>query len=141
VYSPLEGLGDYTARKQGMESSSSNAGGKSLMARLLTMRLSMRAKEEIAGYICISPWLVGFIIFTAGAMGYSPGLSFFESDMFTGSQFVGLDNYTKLIDDRRFQKGLVVTSYYTFGTVPLRIILLVYTLLIVRSSAMWVYYE
>jgi multiple sugar transport system permease protein len=43
--------------------------------------------------------------------------------MLTGSEFVGLDNYAKLFDDRLFQKGLAVTSYYTFGTVPLRIVL------------------
>jgi len=95
----------------------------SLDPHLPKVRLSMRAKEEIAGYICISPWVIGFLVFTAGAMGYSLGLSFFESDMLTGTRFVGFDNYVKLLNDSLFMKSLKVTSIYTFGTVPLRVAL------------------
>ncbi len=28
-------------------------------------------REAIAGYLFISPWIVGFLVFTAGAMIYS----------------------------------------------------------------------
>ena len=31
-------------------------------------RLSYERKEEIAGYLFILPWLVGFVIFQLGAM-------------------------------------------------------------------------
>ncbi len=31
-------------------------------------RLSANRRETLAGYLFISPWLVGFLIFTIGAM-------------------------------------------------------------------------
>jgi multiple sugar transport system permease protein len=83
--------------------------------------LSMRAREEIAGYLCIAPWLVGFVIFIAGAMFYSLGLSLFKSDMLTEARFVGVDNYVNLTKDPLFVQSLKVTTIFTFGTVFPRI--------------------
>jgi multiple sugar transport system permease protein len=78
---------------------------------------SQRVREALAGYLCISPWFVGFLIFTAGAMAYSFGLSFFKSDMLTSYRFIGLKNYQTLVEDPLFWKSMKVTFYYTFGTV------------------------
>jgi len=81
--------------------------------------LSQRAKEEIAGYLFISPWIVGFLIFTAGAMIFSLGLVFFKTDLLTGFNFYGLRNITKMLSDPLYHKSLQVTSYYAFAVVPL----------------------
>lgn len=81
--------------------------------------LSQRAKEEIAGYLFISPWIVGFLIFTAGAMIFSLGLVFFKTDLLTGFNFYGLKNITKMLGDPLYHKSLQVTSYYAFAVVPL----------------------
>ena len=81
--------------------------------------LSQRAREEIAGYVCISPWIVGFAVFTAGTMLFSLGLVFCKTDLLTGFKFIGVDNVTKMVVDPLFQKSLLVTSYYSFATVPL----------------------
>ena len=51
--------------------------------------LSQRAAEEIWGYVFLSPWLIGFVVFTAGAMLFSLGLTFFRTDLLTGYNFVG----------------------------------------------------
>jgi multiple sugar transport system permease protein len=80
--------------------------------------LSQRAQEELAAYLFILPWLVGFLIFTAGAMIFSLGLSFFKTDLLSGNQFVGLGNYQQLINDDLFKKALWVTTVYTALTVP-----------------------
>lgn len=85
--------------------------------------LSQRTQEEIVGYLFILPWLIGFLIFTAGAMLFSFGLTFFKADLLTEAKFVGLANVTKVIQDPLFYKSLWVTSYYTFFTVPLSIVL------------------
>lgn len=82
-------------------------------------RLSQRAREEIAGYLFISPWIVGFLIFTAGAMLFSLGLVFFKTDLLTGFTFYGLKNVTKMLSDPLYHKSLTVTSYYAFAVVPL----------------------
>ena len=31
----------------------------------------LRSREAIAGYLFISPWIVGFLVFTLGSMGAS----------------------------------------------------------------------
>jgi len=87
-------------------------------------QLSQRAREELIAYLCIAPWIVGFLVFVAGSMGYSLGLSFYESDMLTGSRFVGLANYQKLLfGDRFFRQAIKVTTLYSIGAVPVNTIL------------------
>ena len=88
----------------------------------IDVNLSERNREEIAGYLCIMPWLIGFVVFTAGAMIFSLGLTFFRTDLLSEFRFVGLDNYVTLAKDPFFHKSLVITSYYTFVTVPLGLI-------------------
>ncbi|MBX3014977.1 MAG: sugar ABC transporter permease [Caldilineaceae bacterium] len=86
-------------------------------------RLSQRTQEELVGYLFILPWLMGFLIFTAGAMLFSFGLTFFKADLLTEAKFIGLANITKVVQDPLFYKSLRVTSYYTFFVVPLSIML------------------
>lgn len=76
--------------------------------------------ETILFYLCISPWLLGFIIFTAGPMIYSLWLSFQRWDLFTSPVPVGLNNYiTMFTEDQDFWQGLKVTFTYTLVRVPL----------------------
>ena len=86
-------------------------------------RLSQRAREEIAAYLFISPWLIGFVIFTLGAMIFSLGLSFTKTDLLTSIRFTALDNYLDLWDDRFVRQALKVTTIYTFTTVPIGTVL------------------
>lgn len=97
-------------------------GGKGM--RFWDKRLSMRQSEEIIAYLLISPWIIGFIAFILGPMLASFGLSFFETNMFSW-EFVGFDNYTRLIsfDSTRslFWKSLYNTAYYVLFSLPLTI--------------------
>lgn len=82
-------------------------------------RLAMqRATEQRTAYLFIAPWVIGFLVFTLGAMVFSFGLSLFESDLLTKSTFVGVQNYNLLIHDPLFYKSLRVTLIYTGLTVP-----------------------
>lgn len=83
-------------------------------------RLSLQAKEAIAGYLFISPWLAGFLVFILGAMAASVVISLFETNLLNTTRFVGLDNYQAAFRDRLFWKSLSVTSYYTLAVVPLQ---------------------
>ena len=97
-------------------------------------RLTMRAVEEIWAYVFITPWAVGFLVFTAGAMVFSLGLTFFRTDMLTGYYFIGLGNYATLVSDEYFWKALRVTAFYTSGAVPLDLLLsLIIALLLNRD--------
>lgn len=85
--------------------------------------MSERRREELLGYLFVSPWVIGFLIFTLGAMVFSLGLSTYESDLLSESKFVGLGNYTKMFDPETlsgelFPKALGVTFFYTLLVVP-----------------------
>jgi multiple sugar transport system permease protein len=107
---------------------------------------SERAREQIAGYLFILPWIVGFLIFTAGAMIYSLRLSFYETDLLSSSRFVGLENYRDLLNDQLFRKSLTVTTVYVLITViPGTVLALSIAMMLnqkVRGLSIWrtVYY-
>jgi len=42
--------------------------------------LTGRQKESIAGWLFISPWIIGFVVFTLGPLLYAIVLSFFKWD-------------------------------------------------------------
>ena len=57
-------------------------------------------------------------------MLFSLGLVFVKTDLLTGFTFFGLRNLTKMASDPLFQQvSLKVTSYYSFATVPLSLVI------------------
>jgi multiple sugar transport system permease protein len=84
----------------------------------------MQAREERIAYLLITPWVLGFLIFTVGALIFSFGLSFFKTDLLSPAKFVGLNNYQQLLfEDKLFWQAVKVTTLYTLGVVPLQILL------------------
>ena len=74
------------------------------------------------GFAFITPWLFGFLAFTAGPMLASFYLSFTKYDLHS-SQFVGIENYRRLFsDDPLFWKALRNTIVYAVFSVPLGVI-------------------
>lgn len=85
--------------------------------------ISLRRRESLWGYFFISPWVIGFIIFTAGPMLASLVLSLTHYDIASAPIFVGLDNYVKLFTgDPKFWHALRVTMTYAFIAIPLNLI-------------------
>jgi len=83
----------------------------------------MRAKEAVAFYLCIAPWLLGFLFFYAGPMIASLWLSLTDWDLLTPPKFVGLANYIKLFTkDPLFLKSLKITLIYTFSCLTLDLV-------------------
>lgn len=79
-------------------------------------------KEALQFYLAIAPWLVGFILFTAGPMLISLWTSFTDWDLFTDPQWVGLENYRSLATDPTFIQSIKVTLAYTAAYVPLDLV-------------------
>lgn len=78
-------------------------------------------KPGVAGFLFTTPWLLGFLIFTAGPMLTSLYLSFTKYDLST-MKWVGTTNYQRLFtEDPLFWKSLQVTITYAILTVPLGI--------------------
>ncbi|NLB95681.1 MAG: sugar ABC transporter permease [Armatimonadetes bacterium] len=73
------------------------------------------------GYLFISPWLLGFLIFTAGPMLTSLYLSFCKYDLHTLT-WVGTKNYEVLLTRDAgglFWKSLTNTALYVLFSVPI----------------------
>jgi len=79
-------------------------------------------REAIAGYAFILPWVIGFLVFTAGTMIYSLVISFTNYNLATNTAPpVGLANYKQLLDDPLVLKSLGNTLFYALLAVPLEI--------------------
>ena len=75
------------------------------------------------GYLFISPWLLGFLIFTAYPFLASIYFSFTRYDIVSSPVWVGVANYRTLLhDDPLFWKSLAVTFHFALYTVPLGIV-------------------
>ena len=84
----------------------------------------MRKREAMWFYIMVSPWVLGFLIFTVGPMIYSIYLSFTDWDLFNPPNLIGWDNFIKLFKrDKIFWKSVRNTLYYASLTVSLGMIL------------------
>jgi multiple sugar transport system permease protein len=82
--------------------------------------LSLRAREEIEFYIAISPWLIGFVVFTIGPILFSLAMSFTDWTGLTSRTWVGIENYWWMFTgDPEFFVVLKNTLYFTVGSVIL----------------------
>lgn len=80
-------------------------------------------REALTFYLFLSPWLVGFIVFTFGSTLASLIFSFSKWDIINPARFVGLRNFAELFaNDPRFFKALGNTLYYAAFSIPLAII-------------------
>lgn len=83
---------------------------------------SLDRAQQRAGYGFIAPWVVGFVLLTAGPMVVSLLLSFTRWSAMTpmgDAEAVGLANYQQLIlRDPTFLQSLKVTGYYVLLAVP-----------------------
>jgi multiple sugar transport system permease protein len=72
----------------------------------------------LAGLAFISPWFIGFLIFTAGPMVISLGLSLTDYDVLSAPEFVGLQNYQDMLSDTRLGLSLINSFIYAALHVP-----------------------
>jgi multiple sugar transport system permease protein len=79
-------------------------------------------KNLRTGLLFISPWLVGFLAFNLYPALASLYYSFTNFKILQEPRWIGLDNYTTLINDPIFWKSLTNTLYLTVVGVPLAVV-------------------
>lgn len=79
-------------------------------------------RERNAALRFISPWIVGFLVFTAWPILYSAYLSLTDYDVLTDPTFVGTDNYERMATDPKVRLALWNTLQYTIIQVPLYVV-------------------
>lgn len=81
-------------------------------------RLSLRRREAFIGYVVISPWLIGFLLFTAFPMLFSLYLAGTNWDLLGTPHWIGLGNIHTLVTDDLFWTSMWNTTFYTVLAVP-----------------------
>jgi multiple sugar transport system permease protein len=102
---------------------------------------ALARREALDGYLFILPWLLGFVLFTAGPMLASIALIFIDWDLLGDPRWGGTINLTRLTTDRLVGESLYNTAYYTFFSVPLRLSLALAVAILlnqaVRGLSVW----
>ena len=79
-----------------------------------------RRRDNLAGYLFLGPWLLGFVLIIGGPMVASLYLSFTDYSVLGTPEWTGTENYTRMLtDDPRFWASLTVTLTYLVASVPL----------------------
>ena len=105
------------------------------------MRVGYLRAQWTGGWLCASPWIIGFILFTGGPILFAIVVSFCDYDILSPARFVGLTNYRWMFTrDPLFWKTIGNTVFMIIG-IPLGMALsLAIALLLnleVRGVAAW----
>lgn len=85
-----------------------------------------KRKENLVGWLFITPALLTFIIFIAFPFFSSIGLSFTSWNFIGGwksLKWVGLENFIDILGDRKFKQAIINTFVYAVTIVPTSIII------------------
>lgn len=95
---------------------------------------ALARREAIDGYLFISPWIIGFILFTLGPMLASFSLVFTDWDLLSDPKWGGMTNIQRLTTDRLVGLSLYNTAYYTVFSVPIRLGLALAVAILLNAS-------
>jgi multiple sugar transport system permease protein len=86
-------------------------------------RMTITRREAIWAYIFISPWIIGFFIFTLGPMIASLYFSFTDYNIVSPPVWTGITNFRKILfDDPLFWHSLKVTIKFASMALPLNLL-------------------
>jgi multiple sugar transport system permease protein len=93
------------------------------MGWLNTHQWTLARREAAAGYLFVSPWIIGFVLLTLGPMLASLYFSFTEYNVVNPPKWIGTQNYTRLFSDPLFWQSLKVTLYFAVLSLPSGLVL------------------
>ena len=95
----------------------------------------MRSREAMYLYLFIAPGLLGMILFHLAPMVASLGLSFTEYEITSPPEFVGFENYHRMLFvDELVGKSLSVTAIYAVVGVPIRLFLQLFLAILLNRN-------
>jgi multiple sugar transport system permease protein len=80
-------------------------------------------KENVAAYLFLTPWLIGLFVITVGPMLASLYLAFTDYNLIQAPEWIGFENFTRMLSDQRLHNSLRVTFTYVLVSVPLQLAL------------------
>jgi multiple sugar transport system permease protein len=97
-------------------------------------RSAAQTANARAAYGFLVPWLLGMLIFTLGPMLYSLYLSFTKYNLLSSPQWIGLDNFSRMLEDPRFRSAVWVTLKYVLLSVPVVLVVSMAVALLLNSA-------
>ncbi|MBF6612626.1 MAG: sugar ABC transporter permease [Chloroflexi bacterium] len=82
----------------------------------------LERQRAIQGWLFVSPFVVGFLLFFAGPMLFAAFISLNQWPVLGDPTFVGTLNFQNMLSDNLFWKSLKITTIYTLFSVPLGMI-------------------
>ncbi len=95
-----------------------NVSSPSGQPRRLRQWWTPHRREALMGYLVISPWIIGFLVFTAAPMLFSLVVSATDWELLGTPKWTGLANVHTLMTDDLFWTSLWNTTFYTVLAVP-----------------------
>jgi multiple sugar transport system permease protein len=80
-----------------------------------------RRSDALAGYVFLSPWLLGFFGLTAGPMVISLYLAFTDYNLFQPPEWTGVDNFVRMAADQKFWGSVQITLVYVLVGTPIKL--------------------
>jgi multiple sugar transport system permease protein len=100
-----------------------NDGGMAMTVNAKQVRkplIKPALREELTGWLMAAPWIIGFLLFTAGPMLFSFYASFTKYNIIRAPIWLGIDNYKNLFTkDPFFYKSLFNTLWMVVVKMPL----------------------
>jgi multiple sugar transport system permease protein len=98
-------------------------------------------RNNLVGYLFISPWLIGFLLFTLVPMAISLWLAFTDFDILGDWDYVGLQNFERMFfQDIRYGRSLRATFSYVIIAVPLRLVFALGIAMLLNTKRRGVYW-
>lgn len=102
-------------------------------------KMTIERRQQLWGLIFLSPWLIGFTLFTAVPILVSFGWTFtnykLNSDQVT--EFVGLSNWIRLLSDGETHHAVRVTLLFAVVAVPVGLLLPLGMAVLLNAKNLW----
>jgi multiple sugar transport system permease protein len=98
-------------------------------------------KSNVVGYLFVSPWIIGFMVFTFVPIAISLWLAFTNYRGAGSWEYVGLDNFQRMFfEDIRYGRSMSATVKYVILAVPLRLLVALGVALLLNTKRNGVYW-
>lgn len=94
----------------------------------------MQRRKVVLAYLFLLPTMLGILVFTAGPIIFSLGLSFYSWNVITPAEFVGLQNYQQLVRDPQVWTSFINTAKFVVLAVILQLTLALFLAIAVQQK-------
>jgi multiple sugar transport system permease protein len=93
---------------------------------------AVNRRETRSALWFISPWIVGFLLFTAYPVIYTGYLSLTDYDVINDPSFVGMENFQRLLEDPKIALALKNTFIFAVLSVPAQLLVSLFLALLLN---------